>query len=548
MARKEPLLSALKGGVLWLRESGGPCSDTSPLLASLCQLLESILRKGLRQPAWGFRRRDYWHWLEQLPVEDGGRPTPFSVSIQKAGSCVKARTAQGRGRCFLRLALQGKVLAAAVQQLVRSPQLLEFYDPVSSILGNEDLLGAEMERKLLVSSICWAVWSEFGEIGRHDTALLSPCWQREPGMSLWQQPECPGAGMLPGARCPGLISCAAKGFICTSATSPRGCGWQEPDGDAASLPHPSAEPFLSLLLVLAEMDFCLDLQNCSFLDESWLLPVCITYETVPCRALGMVLRYVDGRVFITKVLPESQAELDEVVLAGDVLDEINGCSLRNAYNGQAGAELQKVKGQPLSLRLLRWRWHDGEVYEPLMPYLKVLKEQEPCFQLQRSPRCRAEGDPRGLQGGRLLYALRYLGQAGIGKHGGKEVLGWAIPTVLEQHSAAWEVLLDVKEAEILVQEKASSKLLGRYPYPCISCVGRCADSRNLLAFCVATSLESPGGSTFDCLVFAARSEQECEEIVRSIGKAPAPGWVPSPRQAVAVEVKVGNVSAPQTPH
>lgn len=71
-------------------------------------------------------------------------------------------------------------------------------------------------------------------------------------------------------------------------------------------PHPSAEPFLSLLLVLTEIDFCLDLQvnqwgwwpaqgcqrgalalswpglmvltllclqNCSFLDESWLLPV-----------------------------------------------------------------------------------------------------------------------------------------------------------------------------------------------------------------------------------------------------------------------------------
>lgn len=45
-------------------------------------------------------------------------------------------------------------------------------------------------------------------------------------------------------------------------------------------------------------------------------------------------RYVDGRVFVTEVLPESQAEVDEVVLAGDILDEINGCSLRNAYNGQ----------------------------------------------------------------------------------------------------------------------------------------------------------------------------------------------------------------------
>ncbi|XP_042658482.1 uncharacterized protein LOC116964051 isoform X2 [Tyto alba] len=418
MARKEPLLSALKGSVLQLRESGGPCTDTSPHLASLCQLLESILRKGLRQPAWGFRRRDYWHWLEQLPTGDGGRPTPLSISIRKAGSCGKARTAQGRGRHFLRLALQEKVLAAAVRQLAQTPQLLEFYDPASSILGNEDLL----------------------------------------------------------------------------------------------------EPFLSLLLVVTEMDFSLDLQNCSFLDESWLLPVCITYETVPCRALGMVLRYVDGRVFVTEVLPKSQAEVDEVVLAGDILDEINGCSLRNAYSGQAGAVLQKLKGQPLSFRLLRWRWHDGGVYEPLLPYLKVLKEKEPQFQLQHGPRRRGSGDPRRLQGGRLLYNLQYLGRTSVGKYGGKEVLGQAIPAVLETHSAAREVLFDVKEAEVLVQEKTSSKLLCRYPYPAISCVGRCVDSSNLFAFCVVASPGSPDGSMFDCLVFASRSEQECEEIVRRVGK------------------------------
>lgn len=139
-------------------------------------------------------------------------------------------------------------------------------------------------------------------------------------------------------------------------------------------------------------------------------------------------RYVDGRVFVTEVLPESQAEVDEVVLAGDILDEINGCSLRNAYNGQvsghgglvcpppssallspsspllpqpflqAGAVLQKLKGQPLSFRLLRWWWHDGAVYEPLLPYLKVLKEKEPQFQLQRGPR--RERQTQRLQGGR----------------------------------------------------------------------------------------------------------------------------------------------------
>ncbi|XP_068511555.1 uncharacterized protein [Anas acuta] len=419
MAGKEPLLRALRGEVLRFREAGGPCPDTSPHLASICQLLESVLRKGLRQPVWGLRRRDYWHCLEQLFQGDGSsRPNPLSISIRRAATCPKVLTAQGRGRCFLRSALQGKVLAAALRQLAHSPRLLEFYDPASSILGNEVLL----------------------------------------------------------------------------------------------------EPFLSLVLVLTEMDFSLDLQNCSFLDESWLLPVCITYETVPCRVLGMVIRYVDGRVFVTEVLPESQAEVDEVVLAGDVLDEINGCSMRNASRGQAGALVQKLKGQPLSFRVLRWRGHDGEVYAPLLPYLKVLKEKEPRFQLQRRPRRRVERETRKVQGGRLLYNVRYLGRSGVGTFGGKEVLEWAIPAVLERGSAPREVLFDVKETEILVQEKASSKVLFRYLYPEISCVGRRRDSSRLFAFCVVSSPESPEGNTFDCLVFASGSEQECEEIIKRIGK------------------------------
>lgn len=44
-----PLSLLPAGGVLRLREGGGPCTDTSPHLVSLCQLLESILRKGLRR-------------------------------------------------------------------------------------------------------------------------------------------------------------------------------------------------------------------------------------------------------------------------------------------------------------------------------------------------------------------------------------------------------------------------------------------------------------------------------------------------------------------
>ncbi|KAL8163210.1 UNVERIFIED_CONTAM: hypothetical protein K2H54_014511 [Gekko kuhli] len=147
----------------------------------------------------------------------------------------------------------------------------------------------------------------------------------------------------------------------------------------------------------------------------------------------MVLRYLDGRIFIIDLLPQSQAEADEIVLVGDVIDEINGFSLRNAYNGQAGTVLQKLKGEPLSFRLIRWKWQDGRTYRPLLPYLKVLREKIPNFRLQHEHARKEQTEDQCLQGGRLLYNLRYLGRVDVGKHGGKEVLDQGIQMVLEKH-------------------------------------------------------------------------------------------------------------------
>ncbi|OXB61131.1 hypothetical protein ASZ78_013694 [Callipepla squamata] len=273
MAAREPLLGALKGAVLRLRADGAPCTDASPQLAAVCALLERALGKGLRQPLWGFGRRDFWHCVEQLPRGESGS----------------------------------------------------------------------------------------------------------------------------------IVSDAAHGSIWTLAVSLR--------DHNCLCPSPHAEPFISLVLVLTEVDFSLDLQ--------------------------------------------------------------------------AGTMLQKLKGQPLSLRVLRWQGHNGEVYEPLLPYLETVKEKEPHFQLQRSPRRWDEGEKQRVQRGRLLYRLQYLGRIGVGMFGGKEVLQKAIPTVLESCSAPREVLFDVKETEILVQEKASPEVLFHHPYPAVSCVGRCLQTSNVFAFCVA---------------------------------------------------------------
>ncbi|XP_054913471.1 uncharacterized protein si:ch211-250n8.1 isoform X2 [Poeciliopsis prolifica] len=280
------------------------------------------------------------------------------------------------------------------------------------------------------------------------------------------------------------------------------------------------EPFMSLLLVLSHMEFKLDMENCSFLDESWLLPVCDTYEVVPCREVGMVLRYLSGRVFVLDLVPGSQAHVDMFVSSGDIIDEINGSSLRNCKNGQAGVLLSSLKGCPLSIRILRCRAQDGTIYRPLVKILKALRMENPNAQLGLSPQQKQAnvsqkppGASQCLKEGRIVYIVKYLGKANIGMFGGKEVLQHAIPQVLHKNQPSKEVLLDLKETHLTCTDR-NSTMLFEHHYPEVSCVGRFAQpGYTIFAFCVADSPETPQSSGFCCVVFKAGSMKECEDIV-----------------------------------
>ncbi|XP_036427908.1 uncharacterized protein si:ch211-250n8.1 isoform X2 [Colossoma macropomum] len=420
MPVKDPLIETLKVCILQLQAEGS-VTDSSPHLASCCELLELILRKGLQQPVLSLTHRDYWYCFEQLLQHDTcGRLSAVSLAAQQITACPKLLTAQGRGRFFIRLMLTKRTLENAVKHLLHTARVMEWYSPETSVLRNEKFV----------------------------------------------------------------------------------------------------EPFLSLCLVLSEMEFKLNIENCSFLDESWLLPVCETYEAVPCRELGMVLRYLDGRVFVLELLQGGMAQVDMFAEPGDIIDEINGISLRNSSNGQAGVVLSRLKGQPLSLRLLRWRCEDGAMYRPLVPLLRQLKQENPSLQFssapQPSPAAQRQSQSQCVKEGRILYALQLLGKTNIGMYGGKEVLQHAIPAVLRMRQNSKEVLLDVKETHLTCTDK-SNKQLFQHHFPEISCVGRFGQPDfTVFAFCVVDAPKTGQPKGFCCVVLQATSSTECEEIVHRI--------------------------------
>lgn len=49
--------------------------------------------------------------------------------------------------------------------------------------------------------------------------------------------------------------------------------------------------------------------------------------------MDLLLRYLSGRVFVLDLNPGSQADVDKFICAGDILDEVNGTSLRNSKSG-----------------------------------------------------------------------------------------------------------------------------------------------------------------------------------------------------------------------
>ncbi|XP_063749073.1 uncharacterized protein si:ch211-250n8.1 isoform X4 [Eleginops maclovinus] len=411
MAPKDPVLGTLKVCVLSLQSEGGLVTDSNPHLASCCELLELLLRKGLQQPVLSLVHRDYWHCFEQLNHKDAcGRLSSLSLVLEQTRVCRKLLSAQGRGRFLLRLALHRRVLSQLLTHLLHTPRVLEWYSPDASILRNEAFL----------------------------------------------------------------------------------------------------EPFMSLLLVLSNMDFKLDME------------VCEKYEVVPCREVGLVLRYLSGRVFVLDLTPGGQAHVDNFIRPGDIIDEINGTSLRNSKNGQAGLVLSRLKGLPLSIGVLRWRARDGTVFRPLIKLLRALKTENPSLQLGPTTAPQTEPEDQNpsqcFKEGRIVYIVQFLGRANIGMHGGKEVLQNAITQVLQRNQQSKEVLLDLKETHLTCTERDSKQELFEHHYPEISCVGRFGQpDYTIFAFCVADSPETPQSTGFCCVALRAKSIRECEDMVCRIG-------------------------------
>lgn len=71
-----------------------------------------------------------------------------------------------------------------------------------------------------------------------------------------------------------------------------------------------------------------------YFTSALLLINCISAFSALLLPSSPSLRYLSGRVFVLDLISGSQVDVDKFIRPGDVIDEINGISLRNSKSGQ----------------------------------------------------------------------------------------------------------------------------------------------------------------------------------------------------------------------
>ncbi|XP_052830320.1 uncharacterized protein LOC106869617 [Octopus bimaculoides] len=142
MSVSDPLLKQLKALILEFRLSEVAVNDKNEKLHTLCDIIEKIFRKGLKQNGGWFSKTDYWCWISKSVYDVANdRVNPIFVMVTNiVNESKKVCTLQGKGRLFIRCALVKKVLGVAVELLRKDQRLTDiWYDTEYSILGNEIL-------------------------------------------------------------------------------------------------------------------------------------------------------------------------------------------------------------------------------------------------------------------------------------------------------------------------------------------------------------------------------------------------------------------------
>lgn len=281
---------------------------------------------------------------------------------------------------------------------------------------------------------------------------------------------------------------------------------------------------LSLLKVIHKKTFKLDLSNCSFLDETWLLPGVERFEFVPCALIGLTLHAVKGKCIIVDVTPGSLSD-EKGVVSGDCLDELFGQHINEKWCLKITQLKKTNRRKPVQVSIVKGQYPDGRWFPPVVSRytqcVKIPSVQNTKNASQKSVQGGTSNVPRTDQDQMKAnneYEVTYLGASDIGKRGHCSVVQEGIRKLL--HTGTLEknqVKIQLLERDIHVTCQETGERIGKYSYTETSACAVGESDPCIFGFAVGNTTCSFADS-FKCHVFSADRPATAHQIIEGIGK------------------------------
>lgn len=271
--------------------------------------------------------------------------------------------------------------------------------------------------------------------------------------------------------------------------------------------------FLSVLFQCSQINFKLNLRNCSFLDTTWLLPDIIRMELVPTKMLGISVSYSYDRAVIVRIQPGSVVGDEANISVGDIVVNLNRFHVCSATKGRLSAIMSNNKGKPIEITIAKARYLDSNaIYSPIVKLLHEIGLDINKIQLndrQKILRKHRNG----------AFAVDYLGGIDVGNRGDALQLDKAA-NIYETNTIIHNrkpVFIEVGELGVKCLDAQNKEILFEHSFMKISSCGSISNRPKYFGY-LAGNEHCNAASQFTCHIFAVNKSDLANTILQSIGQ------------------------------
>ncbi|XP_019880278.1 uncharacterized protein LOC109608298 [Aethina tumida] len=283
-----------------------------------------------------------------------------------------------------------------------------------------------------------------------------------------------------------------------------------------------SEIFLSVLLQLSKISFNLDLDICSFLDQTWRLPETLNFELVPCRTLGISVSFSGDRAVIVHIESSGVAAETEQIHKGDILDSLNGIYITASSKGRLNSILRSSKAKPVIMIIVKaYQTSTNDIFPPIAQLFKDLNFDVQSIKDQYKPVVNHQEDNAHIK---KVYGFEvlYMGLIHIGEDGSVRQIEKAIKTFLgsrDRKNMDKTVLFEIGEIGVRLRDPETSDLIEQHTYMSISSCGASTYQKNYFGYIAGSKNEvCDQAENFVCHIFHSEHQGEISTILQSIGQ------------------------------